>query len=206
MRRKKAIVFGGCILLMTVLNVSACAAEELSKEKIIEIATGKVVGLGYNLKAMDMVYDEYNQRFKEHFKQESIEAESYQVVLFKSKQVAAGSDLWVVVNRKDGSVKFFGSNVDLLRKQLVLLNLDNPESDLEKHLLSRDKNPVCVYGYAVDCPGWSGSNIQGPRMIEGTSDYVENEEHENLIDRARSYALRYNAALSKRLITDESNT
>jgi hypothetical protein len=98
------------------------------------------------------------------------------------------------------------SKVDILKKELTSLNLDNPEADLDKNLAAGDKRFIGVYGYTYECPGladekkcFEAAQAKTLRMIEGTSDNILSKEHGKLIQQAVNYALRYNRALKKKL-------
>ncbi|MDH5191589.1 MAG: hypothetical protein OEW89_10125, partial [Gammaproteobacteria bacterium] len=61
---------------------------------------------------------------------------------------------------------------------------------------------ICVYGVSIVCPGTKGPDyIQeyGSRMIEGTTDTAEGEEHHKLQGIAFVYAEKYNQLLMEKI-------
>lgn len=92
--------------------------------------------------------------------------------------------------------------VAMLKTELSYLNLQNPKNDLDKNIAHKDYRFICVYGYSIVCPGTDGpDNMQeyGSRMIEGTSDAVEGDEHHKLQGLAFIYAEKYNQFLMKKI-------
>jgi len=88
--------------------------------------------------------------------------------------------------------------VAMLKTELSYLDLQNPKHDLDKNIAHKDYRFICVYGYSIVCPGTEGpENIQkyGSRMIEGTSDTLEGDEHSKLQGIAFVYAEKYNQFL-----------
>jgi len=103
--------------------------KELSKEQIIEIAKSKAEELGFNLRKMDIFYDEGNQKLKEHLKRigvsvydretkewkpevgttpeeeyPAIAGRDYQVIYFSPQELMMGGDLWIFIDRNTGEV------------------------------------------------------------------------------------------------------
>ncbi|MDH5191400.1 MAG: hypothetical protein OEW89_09125, partial [Gammaproteobacteria bacterium] len=73
--------------------------------------------------------------------------------------------------------------VAMLKTELSYLDLESPKNDLDKNIAHRDFRFICVYGVSIVCPGTKGPDyIQeyGSRMIEGTTDTAEGEEHHKL--------------------------
>jgi hypothetical protein len=88
--------------------------------------------------------------------------------------------------------------VAMLKTELSYLDLQNPKNDLDKNIAHKDYRFICVYGVSIVCPGTDGpAHIQeyGTRMIEGTSDIAEGEEHHKLQGIAFIYAEKYNQFL-----------
>jgi hypothetical protein len=96
------------------------------------------------------------------------------------------------------------SAVAIVKTELASLNLQNPESDLEKNFIHGDKRFIGIYGFVLYCPGTQGVSYDfikqyGIRTIDGTSDALENEEHIALQRAAIKYAERYNQELLRKL-------
>lgn len=93
------------------------------------------------------------------------------------------------------------TNEDILRAELKKFNFDNPEKDITINLEKKDTRFIGVYNYAVSLPGiltQEQSYIKdkyGVRMIEGTSDAIESDEHAKLMTLAYKYAKEYNQKL-----------
>jgi len=92
--------------------------------------------------------------------------------------------------------------VAMLKTELSYLDLQNPKNDLDKNIAHKDYRFICVYGVSIVCPGTDGPGyIQeyGSRMIEGTSDTAEGEEHHKLQGIAFVYAEKYNQFLMDKI-------
>ena len=75
----------------------------------------------------------------------------------------------------------------------------SPATDLEDAIARSDLRFVGVYGFTVEVlgvPDWDAGSY-GLRMIPGTSDATESQEHYRLNQQARQYALEYNLLLLK---------
>jgi hypothetical protein len=86
----------------------------------------------------------------------------------------------------------------ILRTTLSHLNLRDPRQDAKDHVASGDLRPVGLNGYTCSVPGSKGNSRPpkvGIRCLDGTSDFVESQEHGHLIEVARAYAIAYNEAL-----------
>lgn len=103
-------------------------SDKLTKEQIIRITISKAQELGYNTEDMDIIYDEDNQKIKEHLKRSGVSTynketkawekdspttpeqeypelkeKDYQAVYFGPKGVGIkGGDLWVFIDRNTG--------------------------------------------------------------------------------------------------------
>lgn len=96
------------------------------------------------------------------------------------------------------------ANIEILKKTLKGLNLDNPTADIEKHTANNDLRFVGINGYTCYSPGVEKKDMKlaqkyDIRCLEGTSDNIENEEHGKLIEAAIKYAETYNRSLIKKL-------
>ncbi|MDH5595030.1 MAG: hypothetical protein OEY35_06710 [Gammaproteobacteria bacterium] len=92
--------------------------------------------------------------------------------------------------------------VAMLKTELSYLDLESPKNDLDKNIAHRDFRFICVYGVSIVCPGTKGPDyIQeyGSRMIEGTTDTAEGEEHHKLQGIAFVYAEKYNQLLMEKI-------
>jgi hypothetical protein len=90
-----------------------------------------------------------------------------------------------------------------LRETLSHLSLATPVADLDQNLASGDKRFVCVRGVTSYAPGVDDASElpgrYGMRCLDGTSDALENADHEKLMDSATSYARVYNSELNRRI-------
>jgi hypothetical protein len=96
------------------------------------------------------------------------------------------------------------ANIDILKKTLISLNLDNPIGDVEKNIANNDFRFVGINGYTCYPPGVEKDDLKlaqkyDIRCLEGTSDDIENEGHGRLIEAAIKYAEKYNRSLIKKL-------
>lgn len=88
------------------------------------------------------------------------------------------------------------SQIERLKRALAELNLHDPAADLQKAVAADDFRPVGVCGFACLAPGFEGDRQAELRIIDGTGDVVEGDEHLRLIEQATAYARAYNQALS----------
>ena len=128
MEKKRSV---GVILLILLfaLSFTSCKQRELSKEEIIQIATVKAKGLGFNIEEMDILYDEENRALKEHLLRKGVSiynretkewipassttpeeeyplltGRNYQAVYFGPKVMMKGGDLWIFIDKNTGEV------------------------------------------------------------------------------------------------------
>lgn len=92
----------------------------------------------------------------------------------------------------------------ILQTELEMLSLENPKEDLTERIGRDDYRFIGLYGYAAYFPGLSEYDYRlvdkhGALMLEGTSDFIESEKHQALIQKAKRYAEIYNIALLKRI-------
>ncbi len=80
---------------------------------------------------------------------------------------------------------------------LLPINVDNPEHDLKVRIGNRDYRILCFRGLGVDCPGVDPDEPPrfGYRLVEGSSDAIDNVEHGEMMSKVYDYAFRYNALL-----------
>lgn len=82
-------------------------------------------------------------------------------------------------------------------EQLRWLYKADPGKDAKQAIAKGDFRLVAVYGYTLIIPGLNGDlskyeKLYGIRVIEGTSDVMQNEEHGKLNALASEYAKKYN--------------
>lgn len=87
-------------------------------------------------------------------------------------------------------------------EQLRWLYKANPEKDAKEAIAQGDVRLRAVYGYTLVVPGIKGDYTKyketyGLNPIEGTSDFIQNEEHGKLIKLATKYAEKYNRIILK---------
>ena len=96
------------------------------------------------------------------------------------------------------------SNAATLKTTIGGLNIGNPEVDVDKNTGNNDFRFICICGLTCYAPGVEKDDLTltkkyGVRCLEGTSDAIESDEHEKLIQTARIYAEAYNMLLLKKL-------
>jgi len=87
-------------------------------------------------------------------------------------------------------------------EQLRWLYKADPENDAKDAIAKSDFRLRAVYGYTLTVPGIKGDHtkykeIYGINPIEGTSDFLQNEEHGKLNALATKYAEKYNRIILK---------
>ena len=86
-------------------------------------------------------------------------------------------------------------------EKMLWLEGANPEVDARKHAKQGSCFVYGAYGYTIEIPGvpvddWPAFYENAViRMIEGTSDVIESEEHLRLNNLARQYASRFNQTI-----------
>jgi hypothetical protein len=116
----------------------------------------------------------------------------------------AAATLALVSCSRDGNSD---ANTKKLRATLAALTLSSPSTDLDLALRSGDKRFICTYGYSTAAPGlgeaeWATLESHGQKCLEGTSDAIENSEHDGLLHSAQDYARQYNLELLRRIRQD----
>ncbi len=94
-----------------------------------------------------------------------------------------------------------GSQIDPYVQKLQWLDAADPQADAEQAIRQGDLRLLGLAIRTVSIPGVvEDETIQyeeacGVQLIEGISDVVRSDEHLRLMQKARSYALKYNAII-----------
>jgi hypothetical protein len=86
-------------------------------------------------------------------------------------------------------------------QQLQWLDAADPQADANQAVKQNDLRLLGLATRSVNIPGIKKDNmlkyeeVCGVQLIEGISDVVRSDEHLRLMQKARSYALRYNAII-----------
>jgi ABC-type uncharacterized transport system auxiliary subunit len=86
-------------------------------------------------------------------------------------------------------------------QQLQWLDAADPQADANQAVKQNDLRLLGLATRSVNIPGIKKENILkyeercGVQLIEGISDVVRSDEHLRLMQKARSYALKYNAII-----------
>lgn len=84
-------------------------------------------------------------------------------------------------------------------QKLQWLDVADPQADANQAVKQRDLRLLGLAKRSVDIPGIAKADMLkyeescGVQLIEGISDVVRSDEHLRLMQKARSYALQYNA-------------
>ena len=95
-------------------------------------------------------------------------------------------------------------DVDHYVKQLQWLDAADPQTDAQQALKKGDFRLLGLATRSVNIPGVSKEESLkyelkcGVQLIDGISDVVRSDEHLRLMQKARSYALKYNAIIKTR--------
>ena len=95
-------------------------------------------------------------------------------------------------------------NVDPYVQQLQWLDAADPQTDAQQALKKGDFRLLGLATRSVNIPGVAKEESLkyelkcGVQLIEGISDVVRSDEHLRLMQKARSYALKYNAIIKTR--------
>ncbi len=93
------------------------------------------------------------------------------------------------------------SNIDPYVQKLQWLDAADPQADANQAVKQNDLRLLGLATRSVVIPGLVEENILkyeehcGVQLIEGISDVVRSDEHLRLMQKARSYALQYNAII-----------
>ncbi len=97
-------------------------------------------------------------------------------------------------------------DVDPYVKQLQWLDAADPQTDAQQALKKGDFRLLGLATRSVNIPGVAKEeSLQyelkcGVQLIDGISDVVRSDEHLRLMQKARSYALKYNAIIKTRCV------
>jgi len=95
-------------------------------------------------------------------------------------------------------------DVDPYVKQLQWLDAADPQTDAQQALKKGDFRLLGLATRSVNIPGVANEDSLkyelkcGVQLIDGISDVVRSDEHLRLMQKARSYALKYNAIIKTR--------
>ena len=91
--------------------------------------------------------------------------------------------------------------IDPYVQKLQWLDAADPQADAEQAVKQNDVRLLGLATRSVNIPGVKKEDLLkyeescGVQLIEGISDVVRSDEHLRLMQKARSYALRYNAII-----------
>ena len=94
-----------------------------------------------------------------------------------------------------------GNQIDPYVQKLQWLDAADPQADAEQAIRQGDLRLLGMATRAVNIPGIDPEQTLqyeescGVQLIEGISDVVRSDEHLRLMQKARSYALKYNAVI-----------
>ena len=94
-----------------------------------------------------------------------------------------------------------GPPVDPYVQKLQWLDAADPQADANQAIKQGDLRLLGLATRSVNIPGITKANLLkyekacGVQLIEGISDVVRSDEHLRLMQKARSYALKYNAII-----------
>ena len=93
------------------------------------------------------------------------------------------------------------NEVDPYVQKLQWLDAADPQADANQAIKQNDLRLLGLATRSVNIPGITKANLHkyetacGVQLIEGISDVVRSDEHLRLMQKARSYALKYNAII-----------
>ena len=91
--------------------------------------------------------------------------------------------------------------IDPYVQKLQWLDAADPQADANQAVKQKDLRLLGIADRSVNIPGISKEEMLkyeeacGVQLIEGISDVVRSDEHLRLMQKARSYALQYNAII-----------
>ena len=94
-----------------------------------------------------------------------------------------------------------GEPIDPYVQQLQWLDAADPQADANQAVKQNDLRLLGLATRSVSIPGIKKEDLLkyeescGVQLIEGISDVVRSDEHLRLMQKARSYALKYNAII-----------
>jgi hypothetical protein len=92
-------------------------------------------------------------------------------------------------------------NIDPYVQKLQWLDTADPQADAQQAVKQNDLRLLGLATRSVNIPGINADEIVkyeescGVQLIEGISDVVRSDEHLRLMQKARAYALQYNAII-----------
>ncbi len=95
---------------------------------------------------------------------------------------------------------------DPYAQKLLWLDAADPQADAARAIVEGDLRLLGLAMRSISLPGIDPDDYYryeqacGYRLIEGVSDVVRSDEHLRLIQKARGYALRYNAIIKTRCV------
>ena len=95
-------------------------------------------------------------------------------------------------------------DIDPYSQKLLWLDAADPQADAQQALKIGDFRLLGLATRSVNIPGVEQKDSMkyelkcGVQMIDGISDVVRSDEHLRLMQKARSYALKYNAIIKTR--------
>ena len=95
-------------------------------------------------------------------------------------------------------------NIDPNVQKLLWLDAADPQTDAQQALKKGDFRLLGLATRSVNIPGVENEDVMqyelkcGVHLIDGISDVVRSDEHLRLMQKARSYALQYNAIIKTR--------
>ncbi|MBT8437457.1 MAG: hypothetical protein KJP11_08810 [Gammaproteobacteria bacterium] len=93
------------------------------------------------------------------------------------------------------------NTLDPYVQKLQWLDAADPQADANQAVKQNDLRLLGLATRSVNIPGIEAENVLkyeqqcGVQLIEGISDVVRSDEHLRLMQKARSYALQYNAII-----------
>jgi hypothetical protein len=93
------------------------------------------------------------------------------------------------------------NTIDPYVQKLQWLDAADPQADADQAVKQNDLRLLGLATRSVNIPGIEPADILkyeeqcGVQLIEGISDVVRSDEHLRLMQKARSYALQYNAII-----------
>ena len=100
-----------------------------------------------------------------------------------------------------GACASSANNIDPYEQKLQWLDSADPQADANQAIKQNDLRLLGLAIRSVNIPGVNKEDMLkyeeacGVQLIEGVSDVVRSDEHLRLMQKARSYALQYNAII-----------
>jgi hypothetical protein len=103
-----------------------------------------------------------------------------------------------------GACASASNTIDPYEQKLQWLDSADPQADANQAIKQNDLRLLGLAIRSVNIPGIKNEDMIkyeeacGVQLIEGVSDVVRSDEHLRLMQKARSYALQYNAIIKTR--------